>query len=367
MKENPGSSKVHILSMQRVMNFGSVLQAWSLRQLVEELSGRQVTFLDIDAEMVIPSGREHSEAVNYDVPACYPPGILQKAKRRCIRYLSAYNKYLIRKFMKNELKLEETGLLETQDLVIIGSDEVFNHARGINLQLHGNVAGAKRVATYAASCGSALPQDVRPEDRETVCSALENIERISVRDAVTERYIAELTGRKTLHHLDPVLVGSLPARKRRKVWLKKYLLVYAYGQRIRSEKEIKAIQAFARDRGLKIVAVGGSQFWCDLYIPASPMRLLDYFHSADYVVTDTFHGSIFSVINHKKFAVIVRPTNCGKISGLLEDLGLTERLLPDMEVLEKTLVPEIDYQRVDAILAVERERTRAYLRVLLEE
>lgn len=367
MKENPGSSKVHILSMQRVMNFGSVLQAWSLRQLVEELSGRQVTFLDIDAEMVIPSGREHSEAVNYDVPACYPPGILQKAKRRCIRYLSAYNKHLIRKFMKNELKLEETGLLETQDLVIIGSDEVFNHARGINLQLHGNVAGAKRVATYAASCGSALPQDVRPEDRETVRSALENIERISVRDAVTERYIAELTGRKTLHHLDPVLVGSLPARKRRKVWLKKYLLVYAYGQRIRAEKEIKAIQAFARDRGLKIVAVGGSQFWCDLYIPASPMRLLDYFHSADYVVTDTFHGSIFSVINHKKFAVIVRPTNCGKISGLLEDLGLTERLLPDMEVLEKTLVPEIDYQRIDAILAVERERTRAYLRELLEE
>ena len=53
-------------------------------------------------------------------------------------------------------------------------------------------------------------------------------------------------------------MGPLHARKQRKVWLKKYLLVYAYGQRIRTAEEINAIRAFAKEKGHKIVAMGGS-------------------------------------------------------------------------------------------------------------
>lgn len=366
MKENAETPKVFILSMQRVLNFGSVLQAWSLRELLKELSGLRAEFLDVDEGMTLPSGRVLTESVDYEGPVCYPSGILQKAKRRCIRYLSAYNKHLIRRFMKKELKLGSCGEPGEKDLVIIGSDEVFNHTRGVNLQLHGNVPGAKRVITYAASCGSALPQDVRAQDLEQVCSALKRVESVSVRDNATARYLAELSGQQPVRHLDPVLVGGLRRRKPRKVWLKKFLLVYAYGQRIHTEREINVIRSFARARGLKTVAMGGSQFWCDLYIPASPMRLLDYFHAAEYVVTDTFHGSVFSVINHKKFAVIVRATNRGKITGLLEDLKLDERVLTDMEQLEPTLTAQIDYRQVDEILDREQARTEEYLKKHLE-
>ena len=96
------------------------------------------------------------------------------------------------------------------------------------------------------------------------------------------------------------------------------------------------------------------------------MRLLDFFYAADYVVTDTFHGSIFSVINHKKFAVIARTTNCGKITGLLEDLKLEGRLLTDIKHLERTLTAQINYQQVDEILERERVRTEKYLKKCLE-
>ena len=367
MKKHLGAPKIYILSMQRVLNFGSVLQAWSLRDMLMGIVDNQVLFLEIDGKTALPSNRSITEEADYDVPASYPPGILQKAKRRCIKWLSSCNKKFISKFMKAELGLDAPRCDEMPNLVVIGSDEVFNHAKGVNLQLHGDVAGANRVITYAASCGSALAGDVRPQDRDRVRSALGNIESISVRDAATQRYIAELTGRETVRHLDPVLVGSLSQRKSREVWLKKYLLVYAYGQRIRTEKEINAIRSFARSKGLKTVAMGGSQFWCDLYIPASPMRLLDYFNSADYVVTDTFHGTIFSVINHKKFAVLARPTNRSKIGGLLEDLDLSGRLLSDVEQLDSVLPSEIDYRKVDEILSRERERAREYLRNQLEE
>ena len=111
--------------------------------------------------------------------------------------------------------------------------------------------------------------------------------------------------------------------------------------------------------------MGGSQFWCDLYIPASPMRMLDYFHYADYVVTDTFHGSIFSVINRKQFAVISRKTNAAKLQSLLEDLSLSDRMICKMEDLEHVLTSEIAYEQVDEILEKERYRTREYLKQCL--
>lgn len=348
--------------MQRVVNFGSVLQAWSLRELIREETGAEVCFLDIENEPVIPSRRCLTEVEDYKIPADYPAGIHQKIKRRCIAKLSAYNKRLIREFMTKELALDARHSTERYDAVVVGSDEVFNHAEGIRLQLHGQVKQAEKIFSYAASCGSATPTDIAPEAVPCVAAAMNRFQGMSVRDAATETYVKALYNGTLYRHLDPVLVGNLCQRPHKPVSLKKYLLVYAYGQRIRTRAEISAIREYARSRGLKTVAVGGSQFWCDLYIPVSPFRLMDYFYYADCVITDTFHGAIFSVINRKRFAVIPRATNRNKLSSLLSDLELQDRLLPDIACLETVVSREVDYSRVEMILQEARGRTREYLR-----
>lgn len=359
---NMKKKEIAILSMQRVINFGSVLQAYSLREILRELTDAQVTFLDIEQEPALVSEKKIKASEDYAEPADYPPGILQKGKRWLITRLSAVNKQLIGTFMKKELKLTSEANQRKYDCVIIGSDEVFNHRNGVCLQLHGNVQQSEKIISYAASCGSARASDILPEDRKTVANALARIETISVRDRATAQYIEVLTGRAVVHHLDPVLMGNLCKRPHKPVFLKNYLLVYAYGQRIRTAAEIHAIQAFAKERSLKTVAIGGSQFWCDLYIPVPPMRMLDYFYYADCVVTDTFHGTIFSIINHKQFAVLPRKTNEAKITGLLEDLGLSDRLVLKLEDLEGILLNEISYDGVERILSEERIRAREYLK-----
>ena len=366
MKESNPTTRISILSMQRVVNYGSVLQAYSLRELIQEIVDASVTFLDIEEHPSLHSRRTVKNSVDYEVPAIYPPGIAQKVKRWTIARLSAWNKKLIHNFMETELKLSEKAKDDEFDCVVVGSDEVFNHKKGICLQLHGQVKQAQKVITYAASCGSALVDDVYPEDRETLRGIMSNFAAVSVRDQETLQYTSSFYDGTIERHLDPVLVGNLHQREHKPVRLKKYLLVYAYGQRIRSAEEIKMIQAFAKARGLKTVAMGGSQFWCDLYIPASPFRMLDYFWYADYVVTDTFHGTIFSVINRKKFAVLVRKTNHNKLTSLLQDLGLECRLVTDLNRMEYILSNEIDYTAVDAILEHERIRARAYLLKQLE-
>ena len=347
--------------MQRVVNFGSVLQAYSLQKILEGISKESVRFIDIEEDRVCYSKKTNSQEKDTGEKKVLSNSIVAKGKRWTIRRLSAWNKKKIRKFMQNILDLRQNDNLDHYDMVVVGSDEVFNHRYGVNLQLHGDVKQADRVISYAASAGSAMLEDISEEDRITVQEAMVNFSAISVRDTATQRYAKALYDGTVHHHLDPVLVGDLDQRKHRKVCLKNYLLVYAYGSRIRSKEEIDAIQKYAKDRGLKTVAFGGSQPWCDLYIPVSPFRLLDYFYYADAVVTDTFHGTIFSVINQKPFAVIVRNTNENKLRGLLKDLALESREIRNVDHLEQVLNTPIDYWTVEEIRVRERQRTYDYL------
>ena len=84
-------------------------------------------------------------------------------------------------------------------------------------------------------------------------------------------------------------------------------------------------------------------------------------------MTDTFHGSIFSVITKRKFVTIVRKSvgisygNEEKLSDLLQRLGLSDRMTADVESVGDIMEQEIDYQAVDVILETERQRTREYL------
>jgi len=355
--------KTAILSMQRVVNYGSVLQAYSLRELVRQATGETPEFLDIEDEPAVSVCRSVQEtALDYAVTAPAAHRILQRGKRWIIRKLSARTKKYISAFMQEELRLSADNSRKAYDTVIVGSDEVFNHAKGLRLQLHGEIAQARRMMTYAASCGCARAEDIATEDLPRVRGAMQHFAAVSVRDDGTAAYALQLGITDVVRHLDPVLVGPLQEREAKSVWLRRYVLVYAYGQRIHSAQEIDAIRAFAREKGLKTVAMGGSQYWCDLYVPASPMRMLDWFAHADYVVTDTFHGTIFSVINHRKFAVITRRTNENKLMSLLDDVGLTQRRVPDMAHLAQVLEQEIRYEQVDAVLELERRRTQEYLK-----
>lgn len=355
--------KIAILSMQRVVNYGSVLQAYSLREMIREIQGDIPVFLDIEDAPALKSRMTVTEmAEDYADRKQMSDGILMRGKRWLTVRLSRYNKRLIRAFMEKELHLDSLNSGRQYDAVVIGSDEVFNHAKGVRLQLHGDVRQAERVITYAASCGSAKADDISADDLPRLRTAVDRIEGMSVRDNGTEAYLSGIYSKPVIRHMDPVLMGPLYRRSVRPVAVRRYLLVYAYGHRIHKREEIEAIQAYARENGLKTVAVGGSQHWCDLYIPASPFRMLDYFAHAEAVVTDTFHGIVFSVLHQKRFAAIIRRSNENKLTSLLEELGLEDRRLSDMSALSDTLCREIDYGRVAAILEQERLRAKSYLK-----
>lgn len=357
--------KIGILSMQRVINYGSVLQAYSLKRMLEDISGDVVKFIDIDRSDLIPVAGNITTGQDYKKKS--NDGLVGKTIFRRIKHtaLQQIYKNRIRLFQKNVLKLNDTSN-EQFDLAVIGSDEVFIASNYICLQLYGKVNNAKKVVSYAAACGMAEANNITGNNVLKVTEALNNIKLMSVRDKHTYDYVKHFYHNTCELHVDPVLAGELRFREHNKVKHSKYLIVYAYAERIHSQYEIAAINAFANKNGLKIVALGGKQSWIDTFLPLDPFEMLDYFYNAEYVITDTFHGTVFSIINGCKFAVLKRKSNEYKIRGVLESLNLEQRLVEKTEQLERVITLEIDYNEVYKELDKESKRTKEYLQKCIE-
>lgn len=238
--------KIAILSMQKIINYGSVLQAYSLQQIVEDITGTKVDFIDIEENDLVNVNMPIKDGDDNTIPLLLDRSLLGRIKWKWMSSKRKLFKKKVEYFTKHNLNTSSTNNDKQYDIVIVGSDEVFKSQDSINLQLYGNIRQAKKKITYAASCGSAVIVGIPTETLPIIKRAMSNFSSMSVRDLGTEKYISALYDGKIYRNLDPVLVGTLYKRKHKPVPLKKYMIVYAYGTRIRKIEEIQAIKKFAR-------------------------------------------------------------------------------------------------------------------------
>ena len=130
----------------------------------------------------------------------------------------------------------------------------------------------------------------------------------------------------------------------------------------------KLFKDFAKKHGLKLVSVGFSYHWCDYSILCSPLEFCAVMEKAKYVITTTFHGSIFSVLNHKQFLSI--PLS-GKTNDILKRLGLSDIAvsfdeLSESVMEEKLFKTNIDYNAVDEKINIMKMASARLLEERLE-
>ena len=262
------------------------------------------------------------------------------------------------------------------DCLVIGSDEVFNCIQkntnvGYQLELFGKDNRAKRLITYAASFGNTTLEKLKKYKKaDEISSLLKQFDAVSVRDKNSGMIVEALTGETPLYNLDPALTYDYMHCCDRIPNLKpteKYLILYAYSGRI-SDTEADWISAYAKKKGLKVYAIGGIQKCADRFVDCSPFEVLAYFKNAEEVITDTFHGSIFSVITHRRFTTLVRKSvgnsygNEEKLTDLLERLDLADRMTFDISDTEMINENAIEYDEIDYKLEQHRDAAQKYLK-----
>lgn len=375
--------KVGIISMQRVCNKGSFLQAYGLKKMIESL-GHEVVFVDYHVGRSLTLSTK--DKVRYDILLIRNWFIEFFTNAKCLRVFLpnkmkniARNRDEYRHEILPMLGITDKKYYNTKvDALVIGSDEVFNCTQinpevGFSPEIFGANANAKKVLTYAASFGNTTLQKLNDFGKaDELRGYFNKFSAISVRDRNSVDVVKALTGKEPEQNLDPVLMYDFMPQVEKKCTKKDFIIVYAYRARI-TDEEAKEIVEFAHSQGKKLISVSGEMDFCDEHFHGDPFEGLDLYRNADYVITDTFHGTIFSIINRKRFVTLIRKSkgssygNQEKLQDLLIRLGLESRSFSHGdENLSNKLLAEIDYDKVFEVIEKERKHTMEYLREQLK-
>lgn len=373
--------KVCILSMQRVLNYGSLLQAYSLMKLIKSL-GHEVSFIDIEPNE--DDNAKRLEAVSFEKEYINSnTKILRKNLIYRIMQQDSNPLYALKKInskkqvSKKQNKFGEEYLLLNSanntllyDTCVIGSDEVFNCLNdsewGFTSQLFGNIKQANKVITYAASCGFTIAENVPYEVGEIIKTSFQNINKFSVRDNNTKKFVTEYSDKEVDMHLDPVIIGDFYEEMQNNNEIveslpKRYCIIYAYHARIHATEEIEAILNFCKKENLELVSIGGYQKWVHKHLELNPFEVLVAFQNANFVITDTFHGAIFSAKYAKHFAVIVRESNANKLNDLISRLDIENHRLTSIDRLATIYGITHNKKELNKLIEIEKKKSIQYL------
>lgn len=359
--------KVGIITHYDVHNHGAMLQLYSLKKVLE-LKGIDAKALRFEKNFDFRGIEVKSKYyLSFKSIPIYFQYLLKGGIKKFVYNIRKRN--ILKKFKCNHCLIGDYYTkIENIDAVIIGSDEVFALHTGLTPAFWGFALPSDKIFSYAGSFGPTTLDFIYLHHCDSfVMAGLKSLKAISVRDKNSKNIIQQLLGITPELVCDPVILYGFQKEilKMKSPQKFAYLLVYAYDNRMNDRDEIAAIKEYAAKHSLKIVSPGFYHNWCDYNINVDPIDLLSYFRFADKVITDTFHGSIMSLITGANFAVKVRDENKNKLYSLLSDYDLTDRIIIDYSLLEAVYNRVINWSAVNILIEKQREYSINFLDKML--
>lgn len=281
-----------------------------------------------------------------------------KTIKELIRCIQRYP-FLCARYKRMTQALKEFDIQKnTDDLdcIVVGSDEIWNIkvSQFQNPIFYGGVEQKSCIA-YAPSAGQAALKDYN--DFPWVRECLEKMTYAGVRDENTRNIVGKLVAKQVEIVCDPTMllpINEFDFPHERKI-KDKYMIVYSYSV----PKEHQAyIKRYARKNNLKLVSICLYQSWCDLNINCHPMEFSSYIRFSECVYTTTFHGTIFTLLNHKKCAIY----SCSKkLKDLLEWTHKEETMLSltaTYDEFESLITKQHSYELFETIIEKKRQESQ---------
>lgn len=370
--------KIAIMTQPLGHNYGGIMQAWALQQVLKSAGHTPVT---IDrqhdtkgaAYNVARLGKRVLKKAlgQWGVPLNFEshlPEILQHTHAFIAQHLS------MSELLDSNKKLRAHFEREQYDAVIVGSDQTWRPRYSPNIYnffldfLSGS--DITRLA-YASSFG-VDDWEFSAEQTSRCASLAKQFDAISVREksgvALCERYF----GIEACHVLDPTLLLEKESYealyKDKDISTRRGIYTYILDQDHWKEKVV-ATATQVLDKPLysnqprRNMSSLSSSDLSDYTMP-SLEGWIKGFADADFVITDSFHGTVFSIIFNKPFISLINPERgASRFYSIADDLGLTSRLLSefDEETVKQLLNSSLDYPHVNDALAALCKRSRSFL------
>lgn len=350
--------KVGIVTFHHALNYGAVLQTYALQQYLNSLG--------IDSD-VIDYRSPYIE--HFYKPIKANPIKNSKMFIREILYYSSNKKKRMRfdSFLKNYIKLSKTvrsqrdlrQINSEYDFFIAGSDQVWNLKwSGLDKIYFLDFADIHKKYSYAASFGF---EKIPDGQNQVYQQLLSEFQAISVRENTGKEIIKNLLGKEAEVSVDPTCLISKSKWEEICIYPNEdeYVLVYMLDH---SDDLISFAKKIAKERNTKIIYISDAlrkEYYFDYRGFLSPTEFIGLFANAGYVITNSFHGLMFSVIFEKEFCIQYQKKAGAPNSRLIDfihDYHLENRLLENLSVEEK-----IDYIFVKKIMQKKVEQSKKYI------
>ena len=382
--------KIGLCLAYKGVNYGMLLQAFATQRMIEKM-GYETEIIDYKRV-----GYKHIRISPW-LPVYFVTEIIKKKrKKREAPVLDEIHQTNVdeRKresniFIENNLlnRVKCNGIIELEKYtretfngVLVGSDQIWppDAAFGNFTTLRFAPDSMNKIS-YATSLGV---EKYPFYCKSSAAQYWKRINHISVREEQGKKIINDICDVPVQVVLDPTYLFTKDEWKElipeERLINEKYILCYFLGA---TQEHKKLARAYADKQGIKLVTILSTEsvspidtsFADEVITGYGPTKFINLIRGAECVMTDSFHGLAFSVINNKQFYVFYR-TKVGsknsrnsRIDNILNTWSLWERLvLNDADVSDFDLNP-IDYDRVNQIITKEREKSLNYLREALKD
>lgn len=364
--------RIGILTFHRADNYGALLQTYALQTTLGNM-GHAVDIIDyrcapleldyVRLYRLCPPLRRNLLLWGCEVwRRMMNFSCLHSKKEHCDNFR---NEYL---HMTKSLHSDtDRALAENQyDVIFTGSDQIWSR-----VLTHGKddwYAFKRRgnhcvVASYGASVGKL---DRFAEHFEEYRADLQNYDFLSVREKDAQSYLAQQLSKPVHRVIDPTLLvqGGVwrSLVEGQKGMDKPYILYYGVEP---NEEASKIAMALAQQEKLPLVHFERvlKREKNTVYAQgAGPLEFLCLIRDAKYVVTSSFHGTVFSVLFQKQFAAVPHPVTGTRVRTLLQDMNLKNRLVETYATFDRAkLDAPIDFEEIDKQIVQLQSKARDYI------
>ncbi len=363
--------KIGILTYHRAHNYWAILQAYSLKRILEKLN-HKVHFVDYWP-------RSHQNIYDYWLPSYLwntNISIFNRLFRildtflsfgkKSLRYENFHN-FIIHFFdITTHAQFTSGEMIEEDaDVIVYGSDQIWWHSNGIfDVAYWGDYLRGKKIS-YGASMGSIHRA---PERKSFIKDKLNNFDAISVREKNLQQFLFPLTDKEVHLVLDPVFLLNVSE------WTndfslqktpRKFILLYSLR---RSTLARNLAYKIWKIFDCEIVEISGATrslyfYHHDLQDTIGPTEFLQYFYQASFVISTSFHGVAFSILFWKQFYATDMVGKSDRVKSLLFLLGIEERYVSGVEV---DLESSIDYRHVQKKLELLKISSLRFLKTSID-
>lgn len=246
-----------------------------------------------------------------------------------------------------------------------GSDQIWNSSTMyVDPMYYLRFAPVEKRVALAPSFGRDFVADY---NKEKMSKWISEFTHLSVREDSGVKLIKEITGRDSVQLVDPTLMLDGDIWKRTfGIEDKERNYILAYFLDNPSESARKAIAYLKTALNCEVIGIPylfDDMSYCDNVVATGPIEFLGLINNAKCVLTDSFHGTAFSINLHTPFFVFGRAysgshSQNSRVESILKKMDMQDRFEPELEC---ELLASINFEYSESVLAEERQKARDYV------